>query len=343
MSKEQTPVTGSEINSRIERFQARRRLFRVLGSMALVGAVAWQSAGALESIRYNKHTTVERIVNNPIDSLLGNNETHERFKDSSWLVVPGFNMSWHNSRETAATLYPSVSATGEMAWAGFSDKELSIDNLLDETLQYVRDNDVKELNLYGCSFGGMLSIELATRLQDYDIEVPVIVLDSSPATNDNVIDQTGLFLASSPFMGPITYSVRKSYDQHGFDLASIITDTYTDLSAQNDERRLSSTTVGDQANYIRNRGINELSQKLSPDTKLIYIGSDNDQTINTRQAYEDYQTMFPDRIIPHYDSSPVGHASPVGDPEVYGPIMESIARSMLPPEVTGRLLPNMPR
>ncbi|MEO7905253.1 MAG: hypothetical protein ABIR91_05695 [Candidatus Saccharimonadales bacterium] len=191
MSKERLSPLDSEALDRVHRSKNRQRLLRAAAKFALLGTVfGGQAISTVESINYNKEATVQSLSDNPIDNLLDWSTRGPQFEHSATLVVPGLNMSWHDSRQTARVLQPSFGAIGTVGWVGYPDKNRGAGalELRDKTLQYIKEHSIEELSLYGVSFGGELSFDLALELQAAGVKIPNIYLDSSPARTSDVYD-----------------------------------------------------------------------------------------------------------------------------------------------------------
>lgn len=298
-------IEKSRDNSEFYRPELRRRL--AVGAQALVLALGGAIGGVrmvdnvYDFIREDQSTTVEALPNR---------EAENSFPNTTWLIVPGHNMAWKDSSEIAKALEPELEKTGQVHWAGYSNEGFDIRDFERTTLQYLRDKDLDNVALYGHSFGGMVSVELATFLHENGINVKEIVLDSTPSSIDDVrSEKTMVRFVAAGMVSPMARAVVGAAVEDG--------GTVTDYLRSNDTERTSAELLKDTSAYINNFDLDRFAGRLPEDITVTYIGSKLDAVIDTDTSPEAWERALPNHRIHYRDVTPAGHASPRGDTEVY--------------------------
>lgn len=68
--------------------------------------------------------------------------------------------------------------------------EVNIEAIYDQTLQYIKTNNSKDISLYGVSMGGLVAIELGAKLINSGVNVTTIYLDSTPSGLGSTTDKS---------------------------------------------------------------------------------------------------------------------------------------------------------
>ena len=311
------------------------RLFtRPFVRKALIGtyALSVATAGVITAentynfLREDKTTTIEEI----------NSNAPEQYEDTSWVVIPGFNMAWRDSREAAEALEPAFEETGRINWLGYSNKGFDIGDIKETLLEYVREQNIDQVRLYGYSFGGMVSLELAGFLDEHGIRVPSIVLDSTPSSSKDVRLQGPFGAICSGAVGPLVHAAAEvlSAPKPLQRLGAL------SPSEKNATNHVSADLLRTTCQYIDTFNLNEAIADLPKETLVAYIGSDNDEQIRTDDSFETFDKKInKKRPLLKLDSSPSGHASPRGDTEIYLRMVRLVNLATTEPQDVERFLP----
>ena len=304
-------VNYTPVEKDVARFERQKR--RRLGVHALVFAagLGFLAEDTYEIARQDQSLTIEALEDRAVS---------EMYPHTAWYLIPGYNMAWRDSREAAEALKPELEKTGQVHWVGLSNKGFEIDDLKKEALEYAIDNDLTTINLYGYSFGGMVSVELAQYLIENGISVNEIVLDSSPANLGDV--KTGQNIVRVVSLVGMTSTQRAA--------VGIMTTQNTDLGSFSDaEKYASAELLNDTASYIARFSPNVEASGLPAEVDITYIGSSNDERINTESAANKWRDALSENDFEFYDSWPAGHASPRGDTEKYLELMAQVNEGVI--------------
>ena len=129
------------------------------------------------------------------------------FPNASWFLFPGYKTSWEEAQWILNALRGSLNKRGQLAAVGYSNLGLDIDQIVIAVIEHVRAHKLTTLYFYGHSFGGMVATQVAARLRElHGVEVAFILLDSSPYSRCDVLDQSWfdgvVFLYESGFRFP---------------------------------------------------------------------------------------------------------------------------------------------
>jgi pimeloyl-ACP methyl ester carboxylesterase len=282
----------------------------------------------------------DRIVNEPpkeharIDiKALDDKEAKQNFPHTAWIFLPGFNTSWDDSERYMKALQPTLRERGQMARIGYSNNGLDTSDLYDKLLGYARGNNLTTLNLYGHSFGGMLSVQIAARLRSDDIHVPLIALDSSPSSASDVIDRTQFdwLSASDKARVPIPTSLRLgavAISQVGN--SKTLAQAYDEALQSISPDKCSTALLQSEAGYIATFTPGTYDGLLG-DTKITHLGNPADTTVNYQSARQGWQQALPHNFIdtPHITYG-AGHGDPDGSRAIYTAQMSIIQDQFLP-------------
>ena len=111
------------------------------------------------------------------------------FPNARWILFPGYKTSWEEGVWIMNSLRPVLSRRARLAVMGYSNRGLDISTIVGSLRRYIRTQQIDTLYFYGHSFGGMVAVEVASRLREVGIDVRFILLDSSPHDRFDVIDQ----------------------------------------------------------------------------------------------------------------------------------------------------------
>ena len=297
---------------------------RFLGAIAATGAIA----------------VADRIANEPpveharIDiKTLSDKRAEYNFPHTAWLFLPGFNTSWDDSERYMKALQPALRERGQLARIGYSNKGLDTSDLYDKILGYARDQHLTTLNLYGHSFGGMLSVQMAARLRSDGFQVPLITLDSSPSSAADVIDRTQFDWLSASDKARITIPVTFRLGAEAISQVShskTIAQAYDEALQSISPDKCSTALLQSEAGYITTFRASTYDGLLG-DTKITHLGNPADTTVNYHSARQGWQQALPHNFIntPHITYG-AGHGDPDGARGIYTAQMSIIQDQFLP-------------
>ncbi|MBM3210196.1 alpha/beta fold hydrolase [Candidatus Saccharibacteria bacterium] len=248
---------------------------------------------------------------------------------TAWVMVPGFNMAWKDSREMAEALQPGFSPYAQTFWLGYQNSDFSPRNMICKTIDNLHTNKITATYLYGHSFGGMLALELANALVEDGIRVPGIILDSTPSSYKHVQVPEPILRAVAG--GALTNGVRmvaETASIHQMDFKASLQAT----TAATNATRASNELLRESAAYIMQFLPHNLATTNLYNTDIAYIGSTNDEFVNTsysRNAWS--ESLHKAKTFNFYDSSPASHASPRGDTSIYLATIEKFMNRYDPP------------
>ncbi|MGO4454514.1 thioesterase domain-containing protein [Arthrobacter sp. RAF14] len=263
---------------------------------------------------------------------LGDDSPGDAPADAGWFLLPGFKTSWDEARFILTSLKPAIGRWGRMAAVGYSNLGLSVYDVVDAIAASIRLRKIRYVFLYGHSFGGMLAVETAVLLWErHQIQVRFILLDSSPASRYDVLDQESFdgVVYSYERGVPIPTIVRGGYElgerivnKHERTWRQVLEQTAEQLSPL----APSSFLIQSEAAYVYGFDLRFLAGRL-PYTSLVFIGNPGDGTVDYFTARQGWRNAFPSRLLSS-DIETLGaipaHASPQWSPQVYHPILEQI-------------------
>jgi len=205
-------------------------------------------------------------------------------------------------------------------------------------IEYVRAQKLTKLFFYGHSFGGMVATQVAARLLElHGVEVQFIVLDSSPYSKHDVLDQSWfdgvVFLYERGFRFPS--ALRGGYelgervihkDERSW--RQILDQTLEQLSPI----APSSVLVQTESAYIYYFDGSRFAGRIG-NAKMAYLGNPRDRTVRYQTAAEAWAVAFKDNMV-STDLQTTGaapaHASPGWNPNVYNPLLEELLNGFFP-------------
>jgi pimeloyl-ACP methyl ester carboxylesterase len=260
------------------------------------------------------------------------------YPDASWFLFPGYKTSWEEAQWILNSLRGSLNKRARLAAVGYSNQGLNIDDVVIALIEYVRAEKLTKLFFYGHSFGGMVATQVAARLREiHGVEAQFIVLDSSPYSKHDVLDQSWfdgvVFLYERGFRFPST--LRGGYelgervihkDERSW--RQILDQTLEQLSPI----APSSVLIQTESAYIYHFDGTRFAGKLG-NTKMAYIGNPRDRTVRYQTAAEAWAVAFKDNMV-STDLQTTGaapaHASPGWNPNMYRPILDELLDGYFP-------------
>jgi pimeloyl-ACP methyl ester carboxylesterase len=260
------------------------------------------------------------------------------YPDASWFLFPGYKTSWEEAQWILNSLRGSLNKRARLAAVGYSNQGLDIDEVVIAVIEYVRAQKLTKLFFYGHSFGGMVATQVAARLLElHGVEVQFIVLDSSPYSKHDVLDQSWfdgvVFLYERGFRFPS--ALRGGYelgervihkDERSW--RQILDQTLEQLSPI----APSSVLVQTESAYIYYFDGSRFAGRIG-NAKMAYLGNPRDRTVRYQTAAEAWAVAFKDNMV-STDLQTTGaapaHASPGWNPNVYNPLLEELLNGFFP-------------
>ena len=270
------------------------------------------------------------------------------YPDASWFLFPGYKTSWEEAQWILNSLRGTLNKRARLAAVGYSNLGLNIDEVVIAVIEHVRAQKLTKLFFYGHSFGGMVATQVAARLLElHGVEAEFIVLDSSPYSKHDVLDQSWfdgvVFLYESGFRIPSV--VRGGYEL-GERVAHKNERTWGQILDQTLEQLSpiapSSVLIQTESAYIYHFDATRFAGQIG-DTRMAYIGNPRDQTVNYQTARDSWARTFAANMVSD-DRQTTGalpaHASPGWNPFVYRPILEDLENEIFPlPGGGGKMTP----
>lgn len=260
------------------------------------------------------------------------------YPDASWFLFPGYKTSWEEAQWILNALRGALNKRARLAAVGYSNQGLDIDELVIAVIEHVRANKLTKLFFYGHSFGGMVATQVAARLRElHGVEVSFILLDSSPYSRHDVLDQSWfdgvVFLYERGFRFPsvlrggyelgerVIHKDERSWRQ-------ILDQTWEQLSPI----APSSVLIQSESAYIYHFEGNRFVDKLGG-AKMAFIGNPRDRTVSYQTAAQSWSSAFRTNIVSadiQTEGALPAHASPGWNPNVYRPILERLLDEFFP-------------
>ncbi|RNL50083.1 alpha/beta hydrolase [Arthrobacter oryzae] len=285
---------------------------------------------------FTRKVQTERRVN---QILTVQDDVAERFfPRASWILFPGYKTSWEESQWILGSLRGALNKRGQLAAVGYSNLGLDVDKIVIAVIEHVRAHKLTTLYFYGHSFGGMLATQVAARLKElHGVEVAFILLDSSPASRRDVLDQSWfegvVFLYESGFRFPTV--LRGGYelgervlhkDERSW--GKILDQTMEQLSPI----APSSVLIQSESAYIYHFDPTRFVGKLG-EAKMAFIGNPWDRTVDYESARDSWSLIFKANMLSsdfRTDGARPAHASPGWNPSIYRPIIEELQDELVP-------------
>ena len=273
------------------------------------------------------------------DILTVPDETAEKyFPRASWILFPGYKTSWEEAQWILNALRGALNKRGQLAAVGYSNVGLDIDQIVIAVIEYVRARNLTTLYFYGHSFGGMVATQVAARLLElHGFEVAFILLDSSPNSRYDVLDQSWfegvVFLYETGFRFPSV--LRGGYelgermlhkDERSW--GQVLDQTLEQLSPI----APSSVLIQSESAYIYHFDASRFAGKLG-NTRMAFIGNPRDRTVDYETARDAWMLTYKANVVSdelRTDGARPAHASPGWNPAVYRPLIEELQDELFP-------------
>ncbi len=264
------------------------------------------------------------------------------FPKASWILFPGYKTSWEEAQWILNSLRPALHQRGRLAAIGYSNLGLDVDEIVRELILHVRELGLEKLYFYGHSFGGMLATQVAARLLElHGVETQLIVLDSSPFSRADVLDQSWfdgvVFLYENGFRIP---SVLRGGYELGERVAHKDERTWRQILDQTMEQLSpiapSSVLIQTESAYIYHFDGLRFAGKIGG-TRMAFLGNSDDGTVNYESARAGWSKVFgANMALPTLSTEGArpAHASPQWNGGLYRPLLEKVQNELepLPPE-----------
>lgn len=264
------------------------------------------------------------------------------FPKASWILFPGYKTSWEEAQWILNSLRPALHQRGRLAAIGYSNLGLDVDEIVRELILHVRELGLEKLYFYGHSFGGMLATQVAARLLElHGAETQLIVLDSSPFSRADVLDQSWfdgvVFLYENGFRIP---SVLRGGYELGERVAHKDERTWRQILDQTMEQLSpiapSSVLIQTESAYIYHFDGLRFAGKIGG-TRMAFLGNSDDGTVNYETARAGWSKVFgANMALPTLSTEGArpAHASPQWNGGLYRPLLEKVQNELdpLPPE-----------
>lgn len=271
-------------------------------------------------------------------------EAERRFPAASWFLFPGYKTSWEETVWILNSLRPALISRGQLAGVGYSNLGLDVDDIVAAVFRYIRNHQLRRIYFYGHSFGGMLAVEVAARLLERGVAVELIILDSSPAGAQDVLDRA--MFRGVAALYDAGYRI-PSVLRGGYELGERVLhkderswDTVVDQTLEQLSPLAPSTTlIQAEASYIYHFDAGLYSGALGS-TSLAFIGNPEDKTVNYFGAKYEWAALFPGNMVStslFTEGARPAHASPQWNPGIYQEVLREVLRLYSPPELGGGL------
>ena len=260
------------------------------------------------------------------------------FPKASWILFPGYKTSWEEAQWILNSLRPALHQRGRLAAVGYSNLGLDVDEIVRELVLHVRELGLEKLYFYGHSFGGMLATQVAARLLElHGVETQLIVLDSSPFSRADVLDQSWfdgvVFLYENGFRIP---SVLRGGYELGERVAHKDERTWRQILDQSLEQLSpiapSSVLIQTESAYIYHFDGLRLAGKIGS-AKMAFLGNSKDSTVNYESARAGWSKVFAANMklpVLSTEGARPAHASPQWSADVYRPLLERVQNELEP-------------
>jgi len=296
------------------------------------GSASLLAADMLFTQRVQAERRVSRILQVPDDV------AERYYPHASWILFPGYKTSWEEALWILNALRGSLNKRGQLAAVGYSNEGLDIDEVVIAVIEHVRAHNLTTLYFYGHSFGGMVATQVAARLRElHGVEVAFILLDSSPASRHDVLDQSWfegvVVLYESGFRFPTV--LRGGYElgermlhKNERSWGQVVDQTLEQLSPI----APSSVLIQSESAYIFHFEASRFVGKLGA-TKMAFIGNPRDKTVDYETARDTWSLSFKTNMVSddlRTDGARPEHASPGWSPFIYRPIIEKLQDDLFP-------------
>jgi pimeloyl-ACP methyl ester carboxylesterase len=271
-------------------------------------------------------------------------DAKRRFPGTSWVLFPGYKTSWEEGQLIITLLAPSLGERGQLASLGYSNDGLDLDQIVAAILRHAAKNRLTELHFYGHSFGGMLAVDVASRLlrmgaaPGADVpRVGAVVLDSTPASKYDVKDLT--WFEGIVDLYELGFRV-PSVLRGGYELGERIINkherTWTQVVDQALEQLTplapSSVLIQTESQYIYDWDVTRFAGELGQ-IQMGFIGNPGDQTVDYESARTRWQRYFPGNLVSsslETTGAFPAHASPEWNASLYNSVLGKLLPQLVP-------------
>ncbi|MFF2346449.1 thioesterase domain-containing protein [Pseudarthrobacter sp. NPDC058119] len=259
------------------------------------------------------------------------------YPDAGWFLFPGYKTSWEEAQWILNTLRGALNKRARLAAVGYSNLGLNVSEVVVAIADYAAAEKITKLFFYGHSFGGMLATQVAARLLALGIQVQFILLDSSPYSAHDVLDQSWfdgvVFLYESGVRFPST--LRGGYelgeriihkDERSW--RQILNQTLEQLSPI----APSNILVQTESAYIYHFEGRQFAGQLGT-AKMAYLGNPKDATVDYETASETWAVVYKDNMVSstlQTTGAVPAHASPGWNPQIYRPLVTGLLDEFFP-------------
>jgi pimeloyl-ACP methyl ester carboxylesterase len=259
------------------------------------------------------------------------------FPATEWLLFPGYKTSWEEGKWIMNALQPTLHRRGRMAVVGYSNRGLDINEVVAAVRLHIYNEQLETLYFYGHSFGGMVAIEVASRLKQDGIDVGFVLLDCSPHSKFDVREQ--VMFEGVVHLYDAGYRV-PSVLRGGYELGERIVhkderswrQIVDQTLAQISPLAPSSVLIQSQSSYIYHFDVTRFRDKLG-EMPIAFIGNPKDRTVEYESARAGWAEAFPANLV-SADRITVGalpaHASPQWNPLIYQDIIGDLQDQLFP-------------
>lgn len=328
----ETPEQPGIRQARLLHDAAALKRFSRRGFLAGAGASTVLAADMLLTRHVQAERRVNRILQVPDDF------ADAYYPNASWFLFPGFKTSWEEAQWILNAVRGALNKRGQLAAVGYSNQGLDIDQVVIAVIEHVRAKKLTKLYFYGHSFGGMVATQVAARLREFHgVEVDFILLDSSPYSRSDVLDESWfdgvVFLYERGFRVPSV--LRGSYEL-GERVIHKDERTWRQIFDQTMEQLSpiapSSVLIQSESAYIYHFDGNRFVDQLGS-TRMAYIGNPKDRTVRYQTARDAWSAAFAPHMVStdrQTEGALPAHASPGWSPLVYRPVIEGLLDDYFP-------------
>jgi pimeloyl-ACP methyl ester carboxylesterase len=300
----------------------------------LIGAGAASLLAA--DMFFTRHVQAERRTNKILT--VSDDFAESYYPNASWILFPGYKTSWEEALWILGSLRGALNQRGQLAAVGYSNEGLDIDQIVIAVIEHVRAKGLTSLYFYGHSFGGMVATQVAARLRElHGVEVEFILLDSSPYSKFDVLDQSWfegvVVLYEGGFRVPTVL-------RGGYELGERIVHkderSWRQIVDQSMEQLSpiapSSVLIQSESAYIYHFDATRFAGKLGG-TRMAFIGNPRDGTVNYETARASWAETFAANMVSsdrRTDDALPAHASPQWNPFIYRPILQALEDEIFP-------------
>ncbi len=311
----QSTATLAEMQNDEYRLHSRRSFLKIAGKAAAVTGVALGSG--LQVLEFDTH--VGEMMNSSSGLRLERiaSSSDPRYAYAETLLIPGFNV--RSAVPAAEAIKAQVAKYGHVSALTHAGNRFNIDDLAAATQAHIKESGITSLTLLGSSLGGVIAVELASRVKEVDL----IIADSSPADPSDALGLPDGFLneltenvswaldtldlSGGPVLRTTTEFIKRMHDGDKSTLKCL-----QEALAHDYSKSCPNPLVLDLYVFMMTHNI-QARRDIGPEVAMVYMGVDDsakDSIVNQTSAVEKYRQFAIDRQAPfaHVTSSGTGHA-----------------------------------